>query len=124
MSDLNNKERKTGRLAAGLAAGLIAAAVGVGVIVGTQTADTQPAQAHAMTSVRNGTTSKYLPIYVIRDSGLRNVVSEGRTVWGVKALAVQSGTCVRLNGGTPICSTSGWKTVPLALGSYVAVRTK
>ena len=85
----------------------------------------QPAQASSLTYVHNGTMSNYMPIYVVRDNGVRVSLNRQQGLWGVQAVAVQSGTCVRINGGGEICHwAGGFRNVGLGTGQYNVARTR
>lgn len=106
---------------------VVAVLVAVMSVVFAPSETTEKAQAHALTSVTNSGIPGALSqgITAVRDNGTYTYPQPGYgAVWGIKAIRVEHGTCVSINGGTPKCATAGAFNVALGIGSYYVRRTK
>lgn len=112
-----------------LVALLAAVLVGLSALVVWETSRPEPAAANPLTSVRNLGSLTGAPPYVtvVRDNGSHVLLSyAGQTVWGVKAVRVERGQCIRLNGAPARCATAttGAFNIALGISSYTVERTK
>lgn len=88
----------------------------------------EPAAGHSLTSVTNSGIPGALGqgITVVRDNGsYAYPVPGGSAVWGVKAIRVERGTCVSINGAAPRCAIGiAPYNVALGINSYYVRRTR
>ena len=67
----------------------------------------QPAKASPLTSVRNiGTLSQIAnpSVTVLKDNGTYVTIAAGQTLWGVRAVRIGKGQCIRIDGNPERCA--------------------